>query len=167
VVDSNNPSAEEKPKPKRRWLKGCGLGCGGALLLAAILAGAGLLYPGWIVGRMQTQFHAHYYKAAEEGSLSTPEEEVFFDLMVSIERPETTVSASCYSCILLDRCVRSKDPAYRMKIRAAATDMRELLYVSPSAGIRDVMDMMAKHPGLNARGWQAQQKKESGAAAQP
>jgi hypothetical protein len=116
---------------------------------------------------MATRFRANYDKAVEEGNLSTPEEEVFFDLMVSIERPETTLGAGAYSCILLDRCVRSKDPAYRLRIRAAATDMRELLYVSPSAGIRDVMDVMAKHPELSARNWQAQRTKESGAAAQP
>jgi len=166
-VDSNDVSAEEKPKPRRRWLKGCGLGCGGIVLLAVILTGAGFLCRGRFVERMATRFRANYDKAIEEGNLSTPEEEVFFDVMVSIERPETTLSASAYSCILLDRCVRSKDPAYRLRIRAAATDMRELLYVSPSAGIRDVMDVMAKHPELTARNWRAQQKKESRAAAQP
>jgi hypothetical protein len=116
---------------------------------------------------MATRFRANYDKAVEEGNLSTPEEEVFFDLMVSIERPETTLSASSYACILLDRCLRSKDAAYRGQVQMAATEMRDLLDIYPSAGIRDVMDVMAKHPELTARSWRAQQRKESGAAAQP
>jgi hypothetical protein len=116
---------------------------------------------------MATRFRANYDKAVEEGNLSTPEEEVFFDLMVSIQRTETTVSASSYACILLDHCMRSKDAGYRGEALAAATEMRDLLDVSPSAGIREVMDVMAKHPELTARNWRAQQKKESGTAAQP
>jgi len=166
-VDSNDVSAEEKPKPRRRWLKGCGLGCGGIVLLAVILTGAGFLCRGRFVEQMATRFRANYDKAVEEGNLSTPEEEVFFDLMVSIERPETTLSASSYACILLDRCLRSKDAAYRGQVQMAATEMRDLLDIYPSAGIRDVMDVMAKHPELTARSWRAQQRKESGAAAQP
>jgi uncharacterized iron-regulated membrane protein len=167
AVDSNDVSAEEKPKPRRRWLKGCGLGCGGIVLLAVILTGGAFLYVGWPAQYMQERFSANYEKAIQEQTLSAAEEEVFFDLMVSIQRTETTVSASSYACILLDRCLRSKDAAYRGQVQTAATEMRDLLDVSPSAGIRDVMDVMAKHPELTARNWRAQQKKESGAAAQP
>jgi len=156
-VESDQVSAEEKPKPRRRWLKGCGLGCGSVVLLAVILAGAGFLYRGWLVERMRSQFAANYGKAVEERTLSTAEEEVFFDLMVSIQRPETTVSASSYACILLDRCLHRRDTGYRERVLAAATEMRELLDASPSAGFRDLRDVMAKYPELSMRNWRDQQ----------
>jgi len=143
------------------------LGCGSVVLLAVILTGAGFLYRGWLVERLRSQFTANYGKAVEEGNLSTAEEEVFFDLMVSIQRPETTVSASSYACILLDRCLRRRDTGYRERVLAAATEMRELLDASPSAGFRDLRDIMAKYPELSMRNWRDRQQKESAEAAGP
>ena len=98
-------------------------------------------------------FRSHYSGARQSGELSEAEAEIYFDVMISIERPETSVIASTYACVLLDRCLASSDGALREEAAAAATDLRELLDADPGAGYRDIMRLMQKHPKLSAGNW--------------
>ena len=155
-------SAGQQPKRKRRWLKGCAMGCGGFLVLAAILIAAAFLF---FRGSFDDRFAANYELARQEGKLSDEEQDVFYDLMASIQRPETGMSASAYACILLDRCLNAPDGPSREKAVAAATDMRELLASNASPGIREVMGVMEKYPELSIRNWKA--KRPPATAPQP
>lgn len=155
-------SADQQPKRNRHWLKGCALGCGGFLVLVVILIGAAFLF---FRGSFADRFAANYERAKQEGKLSDAEEDVFYDLMVSIQRPETGMSAGAYACILLDRCLSAPDDTSREKAVAAATDMRELLASNALPGIREVMGVMEKYPELSIRNWKA--KRPPATAPQP
>lgn len=155
-------NAEQQPKRKRRWLKGCALGCGGFLVLVAILIAVAYLF---FRGSFADRFATNYERARQEGKLSDEEQDVFYDLMVSIQRPETSMSASAYACILLDRCLNAPDVPSREKAAAAATEMRELLAYNASPGFREVMGVMEKYPELSIRNWRA--KRPPATAPQP
>ncbi len=152
-------SAEHQEKPKRSKMKRCGMGCAIVLLFILILAFVVFLFRDFFCAQLRASleksFARQYESAKERQKLSPSEEEVFYDLMTSIQRRETTVSVAAYACILLERCLTAPNDALRKKIVDAATDMRELLDVTPTAGIREVMDTMEKYPELRIGNWKS------------
>ena len=147
----------QAPKQKLRLLKGCALGCGGLIVLMLLLTALGILLRGHIAGFLRASFAGQYtsncYKARENGKLAEANDEVFSDVMVSIQRPETGLMAAVYACVLLERRLAATDTASREKAVSAATDLRELLYNEPAAGFKMITGIIQKYPELSAGSW--------------
>jgi len=148
---------EAKPERKRRWLKGCAVGCGGFLILILAIAALGFLLRGNIAGFLRAAFARQYTSncthARQLGKLTEPDDDPFSDVMVSIQRPETSLMAAVYACVLLERRLASSEDASREKSVAAVTDLRELLYNDPAAGFQDIAKLIQKYPELSAGSW--------------
>lgn len=147
----------QKPKRKGRWLIGCALGCGGFIFLILALATLGFVLRGQIASALRAPFAKQYAtncnNARQLGKLTEPADDPFSDVMVSIERPETSLMAAVYACVLLERRLSAADDASREKAVAAITDLRELLYNDPAAGFQDITRIIQKYPELTAGSW--------------
>ena len=147
------------------------MGLGGLLILVFLIVAVGFLFRGFfgglLCGKLADRFGASYERAKADGKLSPSEEDVFYDLLVSIQRPETSVSACSYACILLERCLVSPGGDLREEAVTAATDIRELLDADPSSGFREVMGVMQKYPEMSAANWYAKTKQQPALAPQP
>jgi hypothetical protein len=154
--DDRQADAPVSPK-KRRMLIGCGAAIIGILGVLIAIAAILFLYKDRFADMtrqsMVKQYSTNFEKAKDAGTLSDENANIFFDLMVSIQQKETSITAASYACILLDRYLKAPDDKSREMAQAAATDLRELLANTPNANIHEVEAIMEKYPSLDIRNW--------------
>ncbi|NIA13860.1 MAG: hypothetical protein GWP08_07255 [Nitrospiraceae bacterium] len=134
------------------WLWGCGIGCGVLIIVAGLVVAGGVVFVGRQFDKARVEamkeIETNLAEARAAETLSAEEDDVYTELLELVKREEATFLTAMAAMMFLGIGLEAEDEEAAEALEAAK-ELVALLREHPDAGMTQLGELMARHPGID------------------